>query len=374
MTDKLGQLLIGQQLITQKQLDEALKSQAIFGGRLGSQLVENGVLDEVSLARLLGQKHRVPFAHSVHFNSLSQELLQFVPRTLAEKYLVLPLKRENKRLFLAMPDPGDLAAIEEIGFRTGFVIRPVVVPESVIAKALKQYYGIRLVGKFIKVEAETGPLPTGKDPEPVKDDPAVWLGSPEAESMIAAWEKSNFNKNGAGTSSPATPDPAAAAAETPGQLESLGERIADNLDRETMAELVVDALAAETGTAALFLIRGDTAIGWRAIREGKQVNGFDLIQIALNQPSVLQTVSFSKSVFLGAAPDLPANRQFLAPLNSSDQVLIVPVMLQGRLIGMLCGANPKLNLQNFIPVTRKIASMLAIGLEMLILKNKLASL
>jgi MshEN domain len=377
MAVKLGQLLIGHQLITQKQLDEALKSQAIFGGRLGSHLVEAGLLDEGTLAKLLGQRHRVPFAHSVHLNSLPKTLLQAVPRSMAEKYLVLPLKQENKRLYLAMPDPGDLAAIEEIGFRTGLVIRPVVVPESVIAKSLKQHYGITRVsksistrvGNFIRIEDDPLALPAIKQPEPVTDDPTTWLGGEEADFMMEAWELNNPRPD-AGVN-PAAPAETQAEQENP--LDRLGDDLANNLDREAMAELVINALAAEVETAALFLVKKDTAIGWKAVREGEPISGYDLIQVALNQPSILQTVSFSKSIFLGSAPDLPANRQFLTPLGSCEQVLIVPIMLLGRMIGLICVANPKLSLQNFIPGIQKIASMLAMGLEMLILKNKLAS-
>jgi MshEN domain len=373
MADKLGQLLLEQRLITQEQLDETLKSQAIFGGRLGSHLVENGILDEITLAKALGQQHRVPFAHSIHFHNLPEDLLLTVSRNLAEKYLVLPLKQEKKRLYLAMPDPGDLAAIEEIGFRTGLVVRPVVAPESVIAKNLKQHYGINWIGRYIKVEEEPRERPAEKRPLPPKDDPASWLGGPEAESMMAAWEQSAQQKKPE-TGRPGPGETAPQAVGQPKPLECLGEKLTQNLDREVMADLVINALAAEVGTAALLLVRGDTAIGWRAVRDGQPVSGYDLIQVGLNQPSVLQTVSLSKAVFLGAAPDLPANRQFLETLNCKEQVLIVPIMLLGRLIGMICVANPKLNLQSFIGETRKIALMLAIGLEMLILKNKLTSL
>lgn len=368
MADKLGQLLIGQRLISQKQLDEALKNQAIFGGRLGRLLVESGALDEVSLARLLGQQHRVPFAHSIHFDNLPRELFDTIPRTLAEKYLVLPLKRENKRLYLAMPDPGDLSAIEEIGFRTGFVLRPVVVPESVIVKNLMRHYGITRVGKFIKLEENLLDLPAAEGPEPDVDDPATWLGGPEADAMMEAWYQ-NHRKEPEG----ATLHHEASATKQ-SLLDSLGERLAANLDREAMADLVISALADETDTAALFLVKGNTAIGWRAIRGGNPVAGFDLIQVDLNQPSILQRVSSSKAMFLGPAADLPANRQFLAPLGYMEQILVVPVLLPGRLIGILCVTNPELSLQSHIPTTQKIAGMLAIGLEMLILKNKLTSL
>jgi len=268
-----------------------------------------------------------------------------------------------------MPDPGDLDAIEEIGFRTGFVLRPVVAPESVIVKNLMRHYGITRIGKFIKLEEDLPNLPNTGESEPVVDDPATWLGGPEADAMMEAWYLNHRIEPQEATS------PHHEASTTKQSLlDSLGEKLAANLDREAMAELIISALADETDTAALFLVKGDAAIGWRAIRGGDPVAGFDLIQVDLNQPSILQMVSSSKAMFLGAANNLPANRQFLAPLGNMEQVLVVPVLLLGRLIGMLCVTNPSLSLQNFIPATQKIAVMLALGLEMLILKNKLTAL
>jgi len=373
MASKLGQSLLQAKLITPAQLEEALKTQAIFGGRLGSQLLDNGAIDEVSLARQLGESHRVPYAYSTHLANLPDELLHCIPRPLVEKFLVIPLKREKQRLYLAMADPGDLTAIEEIGFRSGFVIRPVIVPESVLIRHLKQYYDINRVGHYVAVEDDhaqpaAAPAPAAK-PQP--DDPATWLGGPEQDAIMAEWEQKNRDEQLARSAAAGPP-----AAAPPPRIESLGTRLAAHLDREKMADLIIEHIGLEYATGALLLVRGNSAVGWRGVLDRQQLPAFPQLQLPLDQPSVLQTVSFNKNAYAGPLAPLPVNQQLAAALGSPARgnILVAPVMLLGRLIALLYIDNPKLNLPVVLEDIRKISAMLAIGLELLILKNKLASM
>jgi len=375
MAIKIGQRLLQAKLITPSQLDEALKTQAIFGGRIGSQLLENGAIDEVTLAKQLGEAYRVPYAYSTHLAKLPQELLGCIPGPLVEKYLVIPLKREKQRLYLAMADPGDLAAIEEIGFRTGFVIRPVIVPEALIIRHLKQYYGINRVGNYVAIEDDQLPQ-ASKPAKPAKketDDPGTWLGGPEQDAIMAEWEQKNREEQLARNAGGAPPREEATAEP---RLESLGERIAAHLDREQMADLIIEHINLEYATGALLLVRGNSVVGWRAVRDRQPVADFQQLQLPLDQPSALQTVSFNKNAYAGPLAPLPVNQQLVAALGSQAQgnILVTPVMLLGRLIALIFIDNPKLNYQMVINEVHKISAMLAIGLEMLILKNKLASM
>lgn len=380
---KLGQLLIKEKLVSQEQLDEALKSQAIFGGRLGSYLVETGALREEQLAGILSRKYRVPFARSQHFTKLPQEVIDCVPKDLAEKYLVLPLKKEGKRLYLAMPDPGDLRAVQEISFATGRVISPVVAPETVIVKHLKRYYNIDRIGNYIiidspdELEAAAAPAAT----EPVEE----WLGGPEQDAIMEEWERKVFAERetrgakDAPRQAPA-PAPQAPAAESPpvvvASLDELGRMLAKSLEREGMGDLAAGYLASEYANAALFLVRKERAIGWRAVVDRKPVEAFDHVQIDLALPSVLQTVARGKSVHLGPLPKQPGNRQLLEALGSAapERVLVVPMVLSGRLIGLIYVENRKLDLSGLVGEVQKLANMLAIGLEILILRNKLTAM
>jgi len=370
-SNRLGLQLLQQKLVTPGQLDEALKNQAIFGGRLGSHLVDAGFLDEPKLARFLGQVHRVAFAHSGHFANLPDELLGCVPKELVEKYLVIPLKRENKRLYLAMANPADLAAIEEIGFRTGFLIRPVITPETVLVKYLKRYYAIDRTSSYILRDLPRE-SPSADDASSSGEDPSTWLGGTEQDTILTEWERKFFASR-----NPAEPDRAAANHQkTPAPPQRLGEKLAANLDRELLADLLAEHLAREYGSGALLLVRGETLVGWRGISNQAVVPGFKNFQLDLKQPSALQTVAATKTVYAGPLSTLPGNTLIASALGHppAEQVLIVPVLLLGRVIAMLYLDHPNLNLAAVRNDVQKLAAMLALGLEILILKNKLAAM
>lgn len=156
MPIRLGEMLIKAGMITHTQLDEALKGQVIFGGRLGTNLIEMGVIGEEELARVLSEKLRVPCVGPDELMAVPDHLLTLVPRDMVERYKIVPLGVDGRRLRLVMADPSDLPAIDEIAFRTGFVIVPMVAPEIRLFMALEKYYGIRREVRALPVSETLG--------------------------------------------------------------------------------------------------------------------------------------------------------------------------------------------------------------------------
>jgi len=140
MALKLGELLLNEKMVTSGQLEEALKNQVVYGIRLGSSLVEIGYVDEDALAQLLSRKLGVPCVGRKELASVSKELLRDFPHSLVEAHHVVPLRLEGNRLSLAMTDPTDFNAIEEIGFVTGHVVVPYIAPDVEISWAMAKYY------------------------------------------------------------------------------------------------------------------------------------------------------------------------------------------------------------------------------------------
>lgn len=138
--------------ITAAQLDETLKGQAIFGGRFGTNLVEMGYLDELDLAEFLSQKTGIRHASPDQLLDISPQVIKLIPFDYVKKYKAVPIDLNNRKLTLAMVDPTDLHAIDEMSFATGYIIVPVIAPELRIVTAMEKYYGIKREVRYISVE------------------------------------------------------------------------------------------------------------------------------------------------------------------------------------------------------------------------------
>jgi len=137
---KLGELLIKENLITQAQLQEALDHQRTNGCRLGSSLVKLGVLSEAEITTVLSRQYGIPSINLAYFE-VDPSVIKLIPMETALKYQVLPLSRVGSSLTLAMVDPTNVFAMDDIKFMTGFNIEPVVSTESAITEAITKHYG-----------------------------------------------------------------------------------------------------------------------------------------------------------------------------------------------------------------------------------------
>ncbi|TNF48532.1 MAG: hypothetical protein EP304_05830 [Deltaproteobacteria bacterium] len=114
MAEKLGELLIRKNLLTQAQLEEALQAQVIFGGKLGTVLIEMGLITEDALADILAQLISIPCAKPGQLQNIPEDVIKIISAELAEKHKVMPVSVSGKKLTLAMAEPHKLQAIDEI--------------------------------------------------------------------------------------------------------------------------------------------------------------------------------------------------------------------------------------------------------------------
>jgi type IV pilus assembly protein PilB len=140
MSAKLGEVLLKENLITPQQLKEALDYQRVNGGRLGSTLVKLGILSDEEVTAVLSRQYGVPSVNLDLFE-IDPAAVSLVPRETAERYSVLPLSRVGATLTLAMVDPTNVFAIDDIKFMTGLSVEPVVVSETALGSAIAKYYG-----------------------------------------------------------------------------------------------------------------------------------------------------------------------------------------------------------------------------------------
>ena len=137
--DRLGDLFVREGLITSEQLQDALADSRETGARLGYCLVKLGFVDEDELTRMLARQYRVP-AVDLAKVKIDEKTIRLVTSELAHKHLVLPLRRVGRTLTVAMANPTDHGAIDDLKFTTRHEIEPVVVGEYTLRKHLEQYY------------------------------------------------------------------------------------------------------------------------------------------------------------------------------------------------------------------------------------------
>ncbi len=141
MGSRLGQLLIRENMITQAQLKKAQDLSANEGGRLGYNLTKLGYLDEQQLTDFISKQYGVPSINLDDFE-ISPEIIKLIPRDVAEKHTVIAVNQAGSSLVVAMPDPSNIFAIDDIKFLTSFNVEVVVASENSIKEAIEHYYSI----------------------------------------------------------------------------------------------------------------------------------------------------------------------------------------------------------------------------------------
>jgi type IV pilus assembly protein PilB len=162
MSAKLGEILVRENLISPQHLRQALDYQREHGGRLGFNLVKLGLVSDDTITAVLSRQYGIPSVNLELFN-IDDSVLRLIPQEVAQKYSVLPLSRVGATLTLAMVDPTNVFAMDDIKFMTGLNVEPVVVAEASVQAAIARYYStsreIELAGiggADIQVETSNG--------------------------------------------------------------------------------------------------------------------------------------------------------------------------------------------------------------------------
>ena len=139
MSQRMGDLLVREKIISAEQLDQALKSQREGGGRLGSVLVKLGFLNDDDVTNFLSKQYGVPAINLSYFE-IDSQVVKLVPFETAKRYQILPLSRVGASLTIAMVDPTNVFAMDDIKFMTGYNIEPVVASENAIMEGIDKAY------------------------------------------------------------------------------------------------------------------------------------------------------------------------------------------------------------------------------------------
>jgi type IV pilus assembly protein PilB len=162
MPVRIGDLLLKEKRITPDQLQQALNHQKTNGGKLGFNLVKMGFVKDEEITALLSKQYGVPSINLTQFE-IDPAVIKLIPADTAQKYQIIPLSRAGATLTIAMTDPTNVFAMDDIKFMTGYNVEPVVASESAVVEAIQRYYpavskvAAKVAAKVAPVTVTSGP-------------------------------------------------------------------------------------------------------------------------------------------------------------------------------------------------------------------------
>lgn len=360
---------------------DALENQVIFGGRLGTNLLELGAVTEEALAAALRRRHGLP--------SLSGEIpldpaaVALLTPELADRHEVVPYVVTDRGLALLVCDPGNLATLDEVAFAVDMRVHPVVVPEARMWALLKRVYGVERQPRGIDVQfaelPRPGPAPvaaanepapdlmnesefnalygktrswtTREPPPPAPDEPELVIdlvdeivepGAPASVPVPAEVLASLATGPGHAPPPMLGARPALRAPEPEPSALSFQEalRFLEGVDdRGAIAHTVLRYARSRFRRAVLLTVQHGVARGWTGLGDGLGGGQAHRLRIALGAPGVLETVVTTRAHFLGPLPKTEANVRLLKQLGGGvpGNALIVPVLAAGRVVNVFYG-------------------------------------
>ena len=377
MQMKLGSILVKDGIITESQLEEALRNQVIFGGKIGTNLIELGYITTERLSDALARHKGVPHVNPSDIHSIPPEVILLIPSELAKKHQVIPVKLEKKRLTVAMSDPADLAAVDRLSFMTGMYINPVVIPELLLIMALERYYKIKRETRYIAIARDMKREPRAEEPREINEIPAPETKAEKKveEEFIEIPEFDGFDK----VEIPEAPEPekhlpAPEEVAEEYNLTDMCSALAGATSRDQIGEALMEYLRRRHFRAALFLPKEPLLTGWLAAEENGYVENFTDLRIEMIPPSSFLQVMESKNFCMGQLLS-PTDLKAASAVGGKDNpAILLPIVLMNRVVAILCVIDTLEKLTRSLNDLQKIAVKSAMAFEILIMRNKIQML
>lgn len=360
MAIKLGELLVQNQIITEGQLAEALRSQQMFGGRLGTNLVELGYLSEQALTKFLSAQLKIPAIGTAQLDSVSEEALKLLPRATAERFKVVPVAVSGRKLQIAMADPTDLKAIDDVSFSTGCAVQPLIAPEILITYALEKYYGIARATRYVRLTGTTDAEFQVIQPSPSEAEPSHPSGPTAAVRLEGRGEFLQQERKDL--------------AQEPYRMDRAAKDLSTIIHPKDAFEVLKKFVAPDFARAVIFVVRGDRISGWEQV--GCSISEKDLRNISQgqNDAGFLQLASRNRAAFV--APLAPGSTdQWLASLlgiKPGGDVFAGPISVNNQPVSVLAAAHPKRGeLSEHLAPYDMLAAKISFALQMVYLRRRI---
>ncbi len=413
---RLGDLLVESRLVTDEQRHRAVLRQGRLRGRFGTALLEEDVSEDV-ITHGLSVQNRVPPATPEALEFIRSDVLRLVPGRVAQRLHAVPFRREGRVLFVAMRDPGDLPALDELAALTGFRIAPHAALEVRIYALLYRFYAADVEPRYLTAAAHLREVtdrrkdesdePTQPRISRTKSKPELRVVPPPPPEILSPYpqrirrmdEGDPWQMEGAPAAASAAlrrraepeifEDPLEILDPQPEQMEfpdrqdaspelaaeeKLLSRLAGARHRDDVADAVLEEAVRHVRRAALFIAHPDHVAGWAARPEPPEA--FGRFKLPDTEPSVFATLRNTEGFYVGPQPDLPGTAATLDALDSDGLglVAVVPVNLKGKTVVYLYGEAAEGAKPPSVPALKRLAAMAATGLEIVLLKNRLTRL
>ena len=336
---KLGTLLLRNAAITLSQLETALRTQVLYGGRLGTNLVELGFIDVNTLTEYLAQSLNVPVATQDMFESVAQQAIDYFGADLARRYEAFPLHDAMLPAAVqavAMVNPKADHQVAQLATELGKRVIPHIAPELRIYYYLEKHYGITRKARYVRV---------GSRGDQTRDDrrrtqPAGGITMPAKVTFAPQGKAGNRVKRA---------KEADARAVSPAKLDVEKARllIRQARHRDAIADVLAKYAAGRFGVMALFLLRDNNALGWRLHHENPAYADYDIeaLSLPLGASSVLQAAHDSGKPYRGGpiSPGMPTERKLWTALGietDPNEMLVVPVQVKLRVVNLIYAHGP----------------------------------
>ncbi len=340
---RFGERLLALGLVAPQALAEARQAQQLQGGRLGTTLVQMGVLNLDVLARALGEHLGVPVAEDTHFEDSHSSVLTRLSADLAERCAAVPLYEADAGLVVAMMDPRDPRLVREVERAVGGPIQACVAPELRVHYWLEKHYFIPRPNFYLRSDPGDG-VPGAPERRVIVPAPAPLPGEPARLGRIAMVKR-------------AVPGPlsAARAAEVapPDELglditidarrrSPEAERALQLIERAGASSVLATALCeylhGRVECGALFQVRDQVAIGWRAAHE-RDAKVVATLAVPLELPTAFRAVCESATTYRGQPPEAGRawHRRLCELMGRSlpRDLVLVPVLAAERVLAVI---------------------------------------
>jgi hypothetical protein len=304
----LARILRDRGVVTEKQLQQAIQHQVLYGGRLGTSLYELGLITEERLQEVLSRVHGIRNPIAFDPRQITADNARLLPREIAKKYKVFPYRLTGKTLFLLMVDPQDHAAKARVGFSQGYIVKPLIVPEFRMIQLLHDHYGVEETWRY-------------EDRQRPRPQDVVPLDPKEAQARLEA-----------------------------------------AASRDEIVEALLSLCLGTFRRVVFFIVREPWVVGWHGGGEGLDRAAASRLRIPLDEPSVFQTVTRDKTVFVGRFPPTPQNLAFLEAIDKrpTTNAAVFPVLVRNRVVNLIYAdqgpaGNVKADLGDLLVAVQKVS-------------------